>query len=160
MKEKSYALLEKLGVEYKKIEHPPLLTCEDGKLHRAIGDELQVKNLFLQNKNKSNFYLVVLPADKRADLNQIREALMESKLSFAGEAEMESKLRVTRGAVSLLNIASVEKPEVTVIVDNEIFKSEKAGFHPSINTETLVFETKEIPKILNFVKAEWKGIDL
>ena len=161
MKEKAYRLLDDIGVKYQKVEHPPLLTCEDAKKYRTDNDGLHVKNLFVQNKKKSKFFLVVLPAEKRADLKEIQEKLDETKLSFASETDLEQKLGTTRGAVSLLNIANVEKLEsVAVVLDKEIMESEKVGFHPSVNTETLVFSTDAISKVLNAVNIEWKIIEL
>ena len=158
MKEKAYAILEELKIPYEKFEHPPLFTCEDAKKHRPNCDFLDVKNLFVRNKNKSNLYLVVIPADKRADLQAIRELLQETKLCFAESELLAEKLKVTQGAVSILCVANLDNSDVTVLIDSQILEAKKVGFHPSINTETLVFATSAIPIILNHAKVNWKII--
>ena len=156
MKEKAYKLLEKLGIEYKKFEHPALFTCEDAKKHRPNCDFLDVKNLFIGNKNKSNLYLVIVPADKRADLKSLQERLGETKLSFADNNLLSERLKVTQGAVSILCVANLDNPNIFVLIDGEVMKSKQVGFHPSVNTETLVFDTSAVPSILDHAKVKWQ----
>jgi len=159
LKERAYQFLERLGIEYKKYEHPPLLTCDDAKKHRPSDDFLAVKNLFVQNRKCTNLYLYVLPAAKRADLNYVREKLQESKLSFVEGALLMDKLKVTQGAVSLLNLINLDDPaDVVALIDREVFDAKQVGFHPSVNTETLVFATADISKIIDAVAVKWQII--
>jgi len=155
-----HQVLDKLGVEYRKIEHPPFLTCQDVVDYGIHREGLQCKNLFVRNKDKSKFYLVILPAAKRADLKVVQELLWETRLSFASEEDLAQKLGVCRGATSLLSAMNIKDSNVTVIVDGEVMRAESVAFHPNVNTETLVFAAGAIPKILNYSGAGWKEVEL
>lgn len=158
-KEKAYKLLDDVGVSYKKYVHPALFTCEDCKKYNVEREGVVGKNLLLRNTNKSSYYLVIMPTTKRADLRLIQAVLGETKLSFASEEDLLKKLNIYSGAVSLLNVSNVDKVELKIIIDKEMLLADKVGFHPNDNTETLVFDSGAIPKILDFVNADWRTVE-
>jgi Ala-tRNA(Pro) deacylase len=158
MKERAYAFLGDLGIDFERFEHPPLFTCEDAKRFRPNADFLDVKNLFIRNRDKSNLYLVILPASKRADVNALRAALGESKLCFAEQDLLHERLKVSQGAVSILSLINLESPDVTVLIDKEVVEAARVGFHPNVNTETLVFAGGAIAKILDAAKVRSRVI--
>jgi len=158
MEERVYELFNKLNITYEKVEHPSLFTCADHEKYGVHIGGLECKNLFLRNRNKSNYYLVSLPAEKRTDLKELQEKLQETKLSFGSEEDLMEKLNIKTGAVSLLNIIGVEATEVTFIIDDSLLKSEKVGFHPNVNTATLVFSPSEISRILDYYQVKYKFI--
>ena len=160
MEQKIYDLFKQLNIDYEKIEHPALFTCEDCEKYKIEFNGVDCKNLFLRNRNKSKYYLVSLPLEKRADLKVLQERLEESKLSFGNEEVLLEKLNITSGSVSLLNIIGVEKTDVTFIIDEEILKSEKVGFHPNVNTATVLFSPSDIVKIMEHYNAEYKFIEI
>ena len=155
MREKSFEMLKKLGIDFEHFTHPPLFTCEDAKKHRLDCEFLDVKNLFLRGKDRDNIYLAVLPSEKRADLKMMQELLGEARLRFADSELLQEKLKVTAGAVSLLCVANLDSPDVKVLIDKDVLAGDKVGFHPSVNTETLVFACSSIPKILDYAKVKW-----
>lgn len=60
----SFALLEKLGIPYTRVEHDIANTMEDCAV---ISDVLGIricKNLVLCNRQKTDFYLLTMPEDK------------------------------------------------------------------------------------------------
>ena len=161
MKEKVYEFLEQLKIPYQKFEHPAVFTCRQANLYKSDLDFLDVKNLFLCNKSKSNYYLVILPAEKKTNLKGLQEHLNETRLSFASETDLQTKLGVTAGAVSLFSIINAEQGTVEVLIDNQIIQAKNVGFHsvgfhPNINTETLIFNSSHIPQILNHTKSKWQ----
>ncbi|MCL2851113.1 MAG: hypothetical protein FWE01_02000 [Firmicutes bacterium] len=161
MKDKAYALLHDLNIEYVKHEHEPAFTCADS--NRCLGndfDGLDAKSLFIRNKNKSQFYLVLVPIHKQVDLKGLQETLKETRMSFGSDDDLMEKLRACRGSVSLLNLASVEKPKVIVLVDDDFSSANKTAFHPNDNMETVVFNASEIARILDHVKVEWRTVKL
>jgi len=159
MKENAYKLLNDLEIPFQTVQHPPLFTCQDAQKYNInfLGCT-EAKNLLLRNSNKSNYYLVILSLHKRADLKGLQESLKETKLSFADEETLFEKLKVKIGAASLLNVANIEKTDVRVLVDKDLLQSKTVGFHPSDNTETLVFASKEIQRILDYKKVIWQFV--
>lgn len=61
-----YDFLDKLGIEYQRIDHEAAMTmeaCEE--IDRTLGDDTTIcKNLFLCNRQETNFYLLLMPGDK------------------------------------------------------------------------------------------------
>ena len=61
-----YDLLDKLGVEYQRVDHEAAMTmeaCEE--IDRTLGDGTAIcKNLFLCNRQETDFYLLLMPGDK------------------------------------------------------------------------------------------------
>lgn len=160
MQNEVYKLLDKLNIEYTKIEHPPLFTCEDNEKYNIKFDAVVCKNLFIRNSNKSQYYLVSLLLEKRVDLKSLQMLLEEKRLSFGNENVLEEKLGIKSGAVSIFNIINLKDNDIIFVLDEEILKYEKVGFHPNINTETLIFNPKEITKILEFYNVEFKFIKI
>jgi Ala-tRNA(Pro) deacylase len=62
-----FAVLDPLGIEHSTPQHPPLFTVEEGRPWHDKIPGLHCKNLFIKGR-KGGTWLVVMPADKRADL--------------------------------------------------------------------------------------------
>jgi len=160
MEEKVYKVFEELDIEYERVEHPAMYTCADHDKYEVQMNGMFCKNLFVRNEKKSNYYLIALPAEKRADLKAIQEKLQDTKLSFGSEAALYEKLRITSGAVSILNIIEIENTDVKVIIDKALLSADKVTFHPNINTVTLSFSPNDIEKIMKKYNVFHKVIDL
>ncbi|HSW96335.1 MAG TPA: prolyl-tRNA synthetase associated domain-containing protein [Candidatus Saccharimonadales bacterium] len=146
-----YSVLEKIGIPYEEYEHPPVFTVEETEKYER-GNGTPSKNLFLRNKKGNKHYLVVLEANKRIDLKNLEVLLQEKGLSFASSERMMQYLGLTPGSVSPLGLINDINQEVSVIVDKDLLKSEKQGFHPNVNTATLVIKTDDFKKFLDWTK--------
>jgi Ala-tRNA(Pro) deacylase len=71
MKQKIFTILEELQIPYTNYEHEPAFTCDDAKGIEIPGK--RVKSLLLKNKQKNNFFMVVIEDEKRLDSNIIRK---------------------------------------------------------------------------------------
>ena len=70
-------------IKYVLHEHPAVFTCEEAEKYCGDIPGLPCKNLLLRDKKKRRYFLLILPAEKRADLKKIGETVGESKVSFA-----------------------------------------------------------------------------
>ncbi|HEX3000649.1 MAG TPA: prolyl-tRNA synthetase associated domain-containing protein, partial [Armatimonadota bacterium] len=95
------------------------------------------KNLFLRDAKGRNHYLVLIPGHKQADLSLISEKLGSSKLGFASEERLMRYLGLTRGAVTPFGLINDTEKAVTVVLDLELAKRQRLGFHPNVNTATV-----------------------
>lgn len=59
-----YDLLDSLGIEYQRTDHGHADTMEACNEIDAVLDVLICKNLFLCNRQKTDFYLLMMPGDK------------------------------------------------------------------------------------------------
>lgn len=64
MEEKVYDYLDNLGIDYKTLKHPAAFTIEECNKVRDKVNAPVFKNLFLTNKQQTNFYLLVMPGEK------------------------------------------------------------------------------------------------
>ncbi len=142
-------ILENLGIEYKRIEHPPVFTVSEANKICEI-EGTGCKNLFL--KTTKNYYLAIIEDSKRADLKGISKQLKISRLSFANEEELVDLLGLKPGEVTPFGLIKDIDNEVIVIVDNELKKSNFVSFHPNVNTSTLTLKYDDFEKFL-----EWTG---
>lgn len=137
--------LESLRINYRIYQHPAVFTvAEAEKIDQNI-PALHTKNLFL--KSQSNYYLICLQANKRLDIKNVSKILGIKKLSFASPEELKLELQLTPGSVSIFGIIYAKKVEL--ILDKDIVEAEKVGFHPNINTATLVVDKENFKIFLN-----------
>lgn len=142
--EKTYDLLDKLHISYEGVDHDVAPTIE---ACRAVEDELGIlpcKNLFLRNRQKTTFFLLLMPGDKKFLTKDLSAQLNISRLSFAEPEFMEEYLGLTPGSVSVLGLMNDREGYVDLLVDKELLESEYLGCHPCMNTSTLKVKTNDI----------------
>lgn len=162
-----YDLLDNIGVAYDRLDHAAAMTmevCED--INAAFGrmtleefkaessDErtkhaIVCKNLFLCNRQKTKFYLLMTPGDKKFLTKNLSAQINSARLSFAGEEEMLKYLDITPGSVSVLGLMNDHDNAVQLLIDSDVLLSEYVGCHPCVNTSSLRMRTCDlIEKIL------------
>ena len=141
---RTYDLLDSLGVNYERCDHAPALTMEDCEAVDELMGVRMCKNLFLCNRQKTDFYLLLIPADKPFKTKELSSQLGVSRLSFASAEDMERLLDIHPGAVSVLGLMNDKEREVRLLVDEDLLKSEYFGAHPCVNTSSLKFKTCDL----------------
>ena len=139
-----YDLLDRLGVEYQRIDHEAAMTMEACvEIDKAL-DATICKNLLLCNRQCSAFYLLMLPGDKQFKTSILSKAIGSSRLSFASPAYMEQYLDITPGSVSVLGLMNDQEHHVQLLMDEDVLKGEFFGCHPCINTSSLRLRTEDL----------------
>lgn len=137
------------AIKVVKREHPAVFTVDEAsKFYTGIPGG-HTKNLFLQNKKKTRYYLLVVQAEKSVDLNGLQRYLGESKLSFGSTEKLEELLRVTPGSVSPFGLLFDTKHAITVLIDRDLWNFNTLHFHPNINTATYEITTADFSKFLS-----------
>ena len=156
-----YDKLDQLGISYIRVEHDHADTMEDCLLIEAQLKARICKNLFLCNRQQTDFYLLMLPDDKVFKTKFLSAALGVSRLSFADEKYMLEFLDITPGSVSVMGLMNDKGGKVKLVIDNEVIKGEYIGCHPCINTSSIRFKTSDfIEKIIPALNHEPVFIDL
>jgi Ala-tRNA(Pro) deacylase len=137
--------LQKHQINYEVYEHPAVFTVEESKQVDRQIPGLHTKNLFLREKG-GGYYLVCLPADKRLDIKSLSQVLGTKKLSFASAEELKEYLNLTPGSVSVFGM--IYTSSVQLVLDKEILRDQQVGFHPNINTATLVLNQANLSRFL------------
>ena len=154
---RTYDLLDALGLEYWRTDHAFLRadTMEDCMVIDDCLGATVCKNLFLCNRQKTNFYLLMMPGDKPFKTKELSHQLGISRLSFASPEDMEQYLDCTPGSSSVMGLANDKENKVQLLMDEDVVKGEFLGCHPCINTSSLKLYTKDVlEKFLPAVKHE------
>lgn len=146
-----YDLLDKLGIEYERTDHEEANTMEKCNEIDKILDTIICKNLFLCNRQQTEFYLLMMPGDKPFKTKYITKQLGCSRLSFAPSEKMLEYLDIKPGAVSIMGLMNDKDNKIQLVIDKPVVESETLGCHPCVCTSSLKFKTKDI--IENFLPA-------
>ncbi len=156
-----YRLLDDLEIEYSRVDHDHLDTIDDCE---EVGELLGIKickNLFLCNAQKTKFYLLMMPGEKRFVTKEFSKLINSSRLSFAPQEYMEQYLNITPGSVSIMGLMNDVEGKVTLYIDEDVVNAEYIGCHPCINTSSLKIKTKDIiERFLPAVKHEMNVVRL
>src|SRR3989338_807524 len=124
-------------IKYVLHEHPAVYTCEEAEKFCGDIPGLACKNLLLKDKKGRRYFLIVLPAEKRADLKQIGKTVGEKRVCFAHAEALEEKLGLEPGAVSPFGLLNDKNLDVEVFIDEEVYNADIVSFHPNRNTASL-----------------------
>ena len=157
---RTYDLLDRLGVEYERIDHEPAMTMEDCKEVDQLLEAVICKNLFLCNRQKTAFYLLMIPDTKVFHTKDLSAQIGSARLSFAKPEYMEEFLDITPGSVSVMGLMNDKEHRVQLLIDEDVLDVEYIGCHPCINTSSIRFKVKDlIEKVIpamghDFVKVK------
>lgn len=142
--ERCYDFLDGLGVEYYRVDHPRADTIEAcAGVERVLGAPV-CKNLFLTNRQQTEYYLLLMPGDKPFRTKYFSRQLGTARLSFAGAAAMGELLGVEPGSVSLLGLLQDRAGRVRLALDEDLRGQAYLGCHPCRNTTTLRLRMEDV----------------
>ena len=156
-----YDLLDKLEIEFERIDHEEANTmdaCQE--IDKVLGCFI-CKNLFLCNRQKTQFYLLMMEGDKPFKTKDLSKQINSARLSFAEPSYMEEYLDILPGSVSVMGLMNDMENHVQLLIDKPVIESDLIGCHPCINTSSLRINTKDVlGKFLPAVHHEPIIVDL
>ena len=157
----TYDFLDALGVSYDRIDHEAAFTmevCEE--IDKVLGGKT-CKNLFLCNRQKTAFYLLLMPGDKPFKTKDLSQQIGSSRLSFGTEEDMLNILNLTPGSVTIMGLMYDQEHKVRLLVDEEVFDDEYFGCHPCINTSSIKMKTSDVfEKVIPAMTPEYIKVSL
>ncbi len=143
-----YTILAENKIPYTRYDHPAVFTVEESEKICENIPGAKTKNLFLRNRAGDKHYLVVIAAEKRADLKKLESLLDEKKLSFASPERLQKYLGLTPGSVTFLGLVNDVNHEVKIIFDEDVINAEAIQTHPLTNTATLTIAQEGVRNFL------------
>ncbi|MBQ9413175.1 MAG: prolyl-tRNA synthetase associated domain-containing protein [Oscillospiraceae bacterium] len=139
-----YDKLEELGIAFDRVDHTAADNMADCLLiEEALGGRI-CKNLFLRNRQATEFYLLMLPGDKSFKTKTLSPLLGCSRLSF-GEAEhLAALLRTVPGSVSALELLFDTEGRVKLVIDRDLLREETVSGHPGFSTSTVRLKREDL----------------
>ena len=145
-----FAELNRLGIAYRTIEHPPLFTVEQSQALRGQIPGGHTKNLFLKDK-KGALFLVSALEDAAIELKSLHRLLgAGGRFSFGSAELLRETLGVEPGAVTPLAAMNDHDRRVSIVLDAELMGHEIVNCHPLVNTMTI---SMAAPDLLRFLEA-------
>lgn len=161
IEERCYDLLDSLGIDYRRVDHDAAMTMEDCKAAAEPLGTLLCKNLFLTNRQKTKFYLLLMPGDKEFRTKDLSAQIASARLSFADGDTMQELLGVTHGSVSILCLMNDPEGRVRLLIDADVLQEEGFACHPCRNTTSIAFSVKELKeKLLPALGHEYTEVTL
>ena len=158
---RTYDFLDELGIEYERTDHEPANNMEACNEIDAILGVIICKNLFLCNRQKTNYYLLMMPGDKKFKTKELSSQINSARLSFADADDMLEYLDIEPGAVSIMGLMNDHGNAVRLLIDEDVFTGEYLGCHPCVCTSSLKMKTADVvEKFLPAVKHNYITVHL
>lgn len=152
--------LNSIGIEFKIVEHEPAYTTEEADKYIEGHDGVRTKTMFICNKKKTNYYMIIMDDSKRLDINKFKEIVSEKQMKMASEEALKEKLGIEPGMVSPFGLLNNDEKDVKIYMDKEIITEEIMTFHPNDNTKTMFITTKDLFKYFENIGYELNIIEL
>ena len=146
-----YEVLNRLNIPYIRVEHEATATCEEANLVMGNLTGTPSKSLFLTNKKKTEFWLILMNGNKSLNIKAFSPLVGEKHVSFASEEKMLEKLNLTPGSVSVFGLINNKEHDIRVVADAELREGKKITFHPNINTATIEIPTEDMFRFIEFM---------
>lgn len=150
-----YRFLREQEIPFSRVDHEAMVDMES---YRKIEKEYSIcvpKNLFLCNRQQTKFYLLLMRGDKKFLTKDISKQINSARLSFGSEEKLNKMLHCFHGSTSPFGLIFDKDSQVSVLIDKDLLSHEKLGFHPCMNTSTLVIGKEDlIGKFLKQVNHE------
>ena len=158
---RTYDYLDALGISYQRTDHGRADNMEACNEIDAVLGVIICKNLFLCNRQKTAFYLLMMPGDKKFKTKELSAQINSARLSFAEPADMLRYLDIEPGAVSIMGLMNDRNHKVSLLIDEDVLEGEYIGCHPCVCTSSLRIRTKDITDV--FLKStghQYKTVQL
>ena len=141
---RTYDFLDDIGIEYKRTDHEPADNMEACNEIDAVLGVLICKNLFLCNRQKTKFYLLMMPGDKMFKTKELSGQINSTRLSFADPEDLLKYLDIEPVAVSIMGLMNDREHAVQLLMDEDVLKGEYIGCHPCVCTSSLKIKTADL----------------
>lgn len=139
-----YDLLRQLEIPFTSVAHPAAGAMEElTEVEARLGAPF-CKNLFLCNRQKTEFFLLLIREDKRFRTAEVSRRIGRSRLSFGDEDTLFRLLGVHPGAITPLGLAFDTQHAVQLLVDEDLLALDTLCVHPCVNSESLALKLRDL----------------
>ena len=152
--------LDELDIPFELVEHEPAVAMELADKFIEGIEGVRTKTMFLTNRKKTEFYLLIMDDSKRLDMLRFKEIVSANQIKMASEKSLYEKMMLPPGTVSPFGLLNNKEKDIKVYIDKEIITEEIMTFHPNDNTKTLFISTKDLLKYFDSIGYEVNIIEL
>lgn len=155
-----YDKLDELSISYIRVDHDHADTMEDCRIiEEKLGARI-CKNLFLCNRQQTQFYLLMMHGEKPFKTKFLSAQLGCARLSFADADHMAEYLHTTPGSVSALELMFDAQHHIQLVIDKPLMDDEYISAHPGLSTSTLRLTREDLLKFVQATGHEPVIVDL
>jgi len=137
-------VLDEKGIDYQVSEHEPVYTSEDAARVRGVDVKTGVKALLVKTA-EARFVMILVCADKRADLNRIAELEGTKNVRLASPSEV---LEVTGCEIgSVPPFGHITK--LKTYLDREIMDNEYVNFNAGLHTVSVRMRAEDLRDVVS-----------
>ncbi|MGT2846600.1 prolyl-tRNA synthetase associated domain-containing protein [Streptococcus massiliensis] len=142
--------LKELDIAFQIVEHEPALTTEQADSFIEGIEGVRTKTMFLTNKKKTQYYLLIMDDQKMLDMDAFREIVGANRIRMASSDSLYEKMLLPPGVVSPFGLLNNKEHDILVYIDSEIVPEKRMSFHPNTNEKTIFLDT---PDLLNYIES-------
>ena len=139
--------LDELGISFDVVEHPPAFTTEQADSYIEGLEGVRTKTMFLTNKKKTQYYLLIMDDQKPLDMDDFKEQVEANRIRMAS-------------ADSPFGLLNNEEKDIRVYFDKDIVSEEIMTFHPNTNEKTIFIKTQDLFRFLEAVGFHYEILTL
>lgn len=144
LEKKVYEKLNELSISFDRVDNDTVESMEEClEIDKKLGTEIR-KTIIVCNEKKTQFYLVVLPAEKRFDSKEFRAKMECPRVSFAKAEDMQEILGVVPGSATVMSVVNDNENKVKVVIDKEVADEEYFGCNTGENTRHIKIKTTDL----------------
>ncbi len=156
-----FDVLDGLGIKYESVSHDPALSMDDCKAPALKLQAPFCKNLFLQNRQGTEYFLLLIREDKRFRTADVSKKIGRARLSFGNNEKLYELLGLLPGAISPMGLIHDKALEVVLLLDRDLLSEKRLCFHPCVNTRSLSMSVSDfMEKFLPFTGHSPELIDI
>ena len=157
----AFDLLEQLGIDYDRVSSEPADTKEKCAAVSAVLGMPICKDLFLCNRQKTQFYLLCMGPGKPFHTKDLSAQIGSARLSFAPEEKLWELLHCPPGSATILGLANDTEHQVRLLMERGIYDADYLSCHPCICTSSLKLKMSDVlTKLLPHTGHEVTVVDL
>lgn len=149
--EKVVEVLNGLDIPFDIVEHEPALTTEQADSFIEGIEGVRTKTMFLTNKKKTAYYLLIMDDQKRLDMDLLKELIGANRVRMASPESLFEKISLPAGVVSPFGLLNNAEKDIHVYFDKEIMSEKRMSFHPNTNEKTLFLDTVDLLRFLEAI---------
>lgn len=155
-----YETLKQMGISYDLVEHPPALTTDEADAYIEGKEGVRTKTLFLCNRKKSAYYLVIMDDAKRLDMKKLGDLINEKGMQFGSTEKLMEKMLLPAGVVLLFGLLNNAEKDIKVCLDKEMLSERFISFHANDNSKTIFISIDDMYKFITLLGYEYSTINL
>ena len=92
--------LQELGITFDVVELPLVFTTEQADSYIEGREGVRTKSMFLTNKKKTQYYLLIMDDKKRLDMDDFKVQVGANRIRMASLDSLAEKMNLPAGTVS------------------------------------------------------------